>query len=91
MYYDSLKFSFNTQAVSALVISLYGLGGRDIIEEVNRECTVDIKAVETIHDGVVRFQRAFPNFNNPTSFLAFDFSADLNGEIFVFRPSSRFD
>ena len=93
MYYDSLKFSVNAQAFSAFFISLYCLGQTNVIEDVRREgdCLVDIKIIDTMHSGILKFSTAFPSFTNPMRFLGFDFNLQPTGELFVFRHNPRFE
>ena len=93
MYYDSLKFSINAQALSAFFISLYTLGQRNIIEEMEgeEEGLVEIKVINTIHEGMIKFPAAFPSFENPCLFLGFEFNGENNEGLFVFRPCERFE
>ncbi|OMJ94215.1 hypothetical protein SteCoe_2703 [Stentor coeruleus] len=93
MYYDSLRFSVNAQAYGAFLISLYTLDQSNIIEEVRRErdCSVEIRVIETMHSGILKFMNSFPCFSNPMRFLEFEFNRDRSGELFVFRHASRFD
>jgi G2/mitotic-specific cyclin-B, other len=93
MYYDSLKFSVNVQAFCAFLISLHTLGCKNILEEISYhgDCIVDMKVLHTLLSGIKNFSSSFPNFLNPTRFLAFEFSQDQGGELFVFKNSNRFD